>query len=94
MAPLIQHDYIIAVDASQVERLKLYGKIVIAWNKDEGLIVSRLQPFDGAELLMPDSRDYTPVSLSGHHSWPILGKVLWGSVWQLRQADAIRWWKP
>ena len=50
MAPLIQHDYIIAVDASQVERLKLYGKIVIAWNKDEGLIVSRLQRFDGTEL--------------------------------------------
>ena len=77
MAPSIQDDYIIAVDASQVERSKLYGKIVIAWNKDEGLIVSRLQRFDGTELLMPDSRDYTPVSLSGDHSWRILGKVLW-----------------
>lgn len=77
MAPSIQDDYIIAVDASQVERSKLYGKIVIAWNKDEGLIVSRLQGFDGTELLMPDSRDYTPVSLSGDRSWRISGKVLW-----------------
>ncbi len=77
MAPSIQDDYIIAVDASQVERSKLYGKIVIAWHKDEGLILSRLQRFDGTELLMPDSRDYTPVSLSADRGWRVLGKVLW-----------------
>jgi SOS-response transcriptional repressor LexA len=77
MAPAIQDGYIIAVDASQVERTKLYGKVVIAWHKDEGLIVSRLQRFDGTELLMPDSRDYEPVSLSGDRSWRTLCKVLW-----------------
>jgi SOS-response transcriptional repressor LexA len=77
MAPSIQNDYIIAVDAAQVERSKLYGKIVIAWHKDKGLIVSRLQRFDGTELLMPDSREYEPVSLSADRSWRILGKVLW-----------------
>ena len=65
MAPSIQDDYIIAVDAAQVELSKLYGKIVIAWHKDKGLIVSRLQRFDGTELLMPDSREHEPVSLSG-----------------------------
>ena len=37
MAPSIQDDYIIAVDASQVERSKLYGKIVIAWHKGRGV---------------------------------------------------------
>lgn len=77
MAPSIQDDNIIAVDASQGERTKLYGKIVIAWNKDEGLIVSRLQRFDGTELLMPDSREYERVSLRGDRGWRILGKVLW-----------------
>jgi SOS-response transcriptional repressor LexA len=77
MAPSIQDDYIIAVDAAQVERSKLCGKIVVAWHKDKGLIVSRLQRFDGTELLMPDSRDYTPVSLSGERGWRVLGKVLW-----------------
>jgi SOS-response transcriptional repressor LexA len=77
MAPAIQDGYIIAVDASQVERSKLYGKVVVAWHKDQGLIVSRLQSFDGTDLLMPDSRDYRPVSLSGEGNWRILGKVLW-----------------
>lgn len=47
MAPSIQDYYIIAMDVSQVGHSKLYGKIVIAWHKDEGLIVSRLQRFDG-----------------------------------------------
>jgi hypothetical protein len=77
MAPSIQHDYIIAADAPQVERSKLYGKIVIAWHKDNGVIVSRRQRFDGTELLSPDSREYEPVSLSADRSWRILGKLLW-----------------
>lgn len=77
MSPAIQDGYVIAVDASEVERSKLYGKIVVAWSKDKGLIVSRLQRFDGTELLMPDSRDYEPVSLSAEGNWRIMGKVLW-----------------
>jgi SOS-response transcriptional repressor LexA/DNA-binding XRE family transcriptional regulator len=77
MAPTIQNGYVVAVDASQVERTKLYGKVIIAWHKDEGLIVSRLRHIDGIELLMPDSRDFEPMSLSGDRSWRILGKVLW-----------------
>jgi SOS-response transcriptional repressor LexA len=77
MAPLIQDDYIVAVDAAQVERSKLYGTIVIAWHKDEGLIVSRLQRFDDTELLMPDSREHAPVSLTSDRGWRVLGKVLW-----------------
>jgi SOS-response transcriptional repressor LexA len=77
MAPSIQNDYIIAVDAAQVERSKLYGKIVIAWHKDKGLIVSRLQRFDGTELLTPDNREYESISLNADRSWRILGKVLW-----------------
>lgn len=86
MGPSIQDDYIIAVDSSQVERPKLYGKIVVAWHKDEGLIVSRLQRFDSTELLLPDSRGYPPVSLSG---WRILGKVLWwGRIGSLGRVKA------
>jgi len=77
ISPAIQDGYVIAMDASQVERSKSYRKIVVAWHKDKGLIVSRLQRFDGTELLMPDSRDYEPVSLSAEVNWRILGKVLW-----------------
>jgi len=36
-----------------------------------------LQRFDGTELLMSDSRDYTPASLSADRNWRVLGKVLW-----------------
>jgi Peptidase S24-like len=50
MSPAIQGGYIIAMDASQVEGSKLYGRIVVAWHKDKGLIVSRLQRFDGTEF--------------------------------------------
>jgi transcriptional regulator with XRE-family HTH domain len=77
MAPTIQNDYVIAVDAAQVERSELYGKVIVAWHKDQGLIVARLQRFDSSELLMPDNRDYEPISLNADRSWRILGKVLW-----------------
>jgi SOS-response transcriptional repressor LexA len=86
MAPAIQDGYVIAVDGSQVERSKLYGKIVVAWNRDQGLIVSRFQRFDATELLMPDNREYEPVSLRTEGHWRILGKVLW---WIGRQLSCV-----
>jgi len=46
MMPLIHDGYIIVIDTSQTNRLKLYGQIVMAAHKEQGLIVSRLQRFD------------------------------------------------
>lgn len=77
MAPTIRDGYIVAVDASQVEHSKLYGKVVVARHKNEGLIVSRLQCFDGMELLLPDSREFPPITLTAEHKWRVMGKVLW-----------------
>jgi SOS-response transcriptional repressor LexA len=77
MAPTLQDGYIVAVDASQIEHSKLYGKVVVAWHKNEGLIVSRLQRFDGMELLFPDSRQFPPITLTAEHKWRVMGKVLW-----------------
>ena len=77
MAPMIRDGYVVAVDASQVEHSKLYGKVVMAWHKNEGLIVSRLQNFDGMELLLPDSREFPPITLTAEHKWRVMGKVLW-----------------
>lgn len=77
MRPLIYDGYIVVVDSSQTDRSTLNGKIVIAWHPDKGLTVSRLQRFDRTEMLMPENRDYEPVSLSRENGWKIIARVLW-----------------
>src|ERR1700719_2770020 len=46
MKPLIHDGYVLVVDTSQTDHAKLDGKIVIAWHRDKGLSVSRLQACD------------------------------------------------
>jgi SOS-response transcriptional repressor LexA len=77
MAPLIYDGYILAVDSSQNDRVKLDGKIVIAWHKDMGLTVSRLKRFDHTEILQPENGGYESIVLDKKHSWKVLAKVLW-----------------
>ncbi|MBZ5661046.1 MAG: XRE family transcriptional regulator [Acidobacteriia bacterium] len=77
MAPLIHEGYILAVDSSQHDRSKLEGQIVIGWNKNKGLTVSRLKRYGQAELLQPENREYEPIVLNGKEKWLILAKVLW-----------------
>jgi SOS-response transcriptional repressor LexA len=77
MNPLIGDGYILAVDSSQTDHSKLDGKIVIAWNKDNGLTVSRLQRYDHVEVLHPENREYESIVLDNKHRWKILAKVLW-----------------
>jgi transcriptional regulator with XRE-family HTH domain len=76
MMPLIHDGYIIAVDTSQTDRLKLYGQIVVATHKEQGLVVSRLQRFHHTEVLVPENREYesTAISVQG---WRIVAKILW-----------------
>ncbi|HXN64282.1 MAG TPA: S24 family peptidase [Candidatus Acidoferrales bacterium] len=76
-APLILDGYIIAVDSEQTEHAALEGKIVIAWQKEMGLTVTRLQRFGQEEVLQPENRDYETVLLDGKQQWKILAKVLW-----------------
>ena len=77
MAPLIHDGYILAVDSSQRDRSDLEGHIVIAWNKNKGLTVSRLKRYGQEELLQSENRDYEPIMLDGKEKWLILAKVLW-----------------
>jgi SOS-response transcriptional repressor LexA len=77
MAPTIGDDYIVAVDSAQIDRSKLDGKIVIAWNKDRGLTVSRFKRFDHVELLQPDNPMYETITLNKQNSWKVVAKVLW-----------------
>jgi len=76
MMPVLHDGYIIVVDTSQTNRLKLYGHIIVVSQKEQGLIVSRLQRFDGTEVLVPENREYDslPLSASG---FQIVGKILW-----------------
>jgi len=77
MAPLIHDGYIVAVDTSENDRTKLRGKLVIAWHHDKGLIVSRLQAFDGTEVLVPENREYESITISADRGWRIIAKILW-----------------
>jgi SOS-response transcriptional repressor LexA len=77
MSPLILDGYIVAVDSSQTQIDDLGGKIVIAWHRDKGLTVSRLNRFDHTVVLQSENANYESVTLSGKHKWKIVAKVLW-----------------
>jgi DNA-binding transcriptional regulator YiaG len=77
MAPVICDGYILVVDSSQRDASELNGKVVVAWNRNLGLTVSRLQRYGNAEVLQPENRAYEPIVLNGKHEWKILAKVLW-----------------
>jgi SOS-response transcriptional repressor LexA len=77
MKPLIYNGYILAVDSSQTSPVELTGKIVIAWNKDMGLTVSRLPHFERTNVLQPENREYESVVINSKNKWKIVGRVLW-----------------
>lgn len=77
MSPLILDGYIISVDISQVTHNDVLGQIVVAWNTDKGLLVSRLMRFDHTDALVPDQRGHESISLAAETKWRIVGTVLW-----------------
>jgi SOS-response transcriptional repressor LexA len=76
MMPLLHDAYVIVVDTSQTNPRKLYGHIVVAGHKENGLVVSRLQRFDHTEVLVPENREYQSIAISTP-DWRIVAKVLW-----------------
>jgi SOS-response transcriptional repressor LexA len=78
MAPTICDGYIVAVDSSQTDRSKLDGKIVIAWNKDKGLAVSRFKRYDHTETLQAENPHFESITLGKKHDkWKVVAKALW-----------------
>jgi phage repressor protein C with HTH and peptisase S24 domain len=77
MMPLIHDGYILAVDSSRTDLSELNGKVVIAWHKDLGLMVSRLLRYDHTEVLQPENKDFRSIVLNNKNKWKILAKVLW-----------------
>jgi SOS-response transcriptional repressor LexA len=76
MMPLVHDGYIIVVDTSQTDRHKLYGELIVVAHKERGLILSRLQRFDGIEVLVPENREYDSIPIS-NPGWRVVAKVLW-----------------
>ncbi len=77
MMPLIYDGYILAVDSAQRGLSELRNKVVIAWHKDMGLMVSRLQQYEHTEVLQPENKEYESIVISNKNKWRILAKVLW-----------------
>ncbi len=84
MMPVLHDGYIVAVDKSQTDRRQLYGEMVMASHPEQGLIVSRLQRFDGTEVLVPENREHDSIAISSRE-WRIVAKILW---WIGRAAQA------
>jgi SOS-response transcriptional repressor LexA len=78
MEPTMCDGDIIAVDSSQTDISKLNGKIVIAWNRDKGLTVSRLKSYDHTDVLQPENPAYESITLAKRDKkWKLVAKALW-----------------
>jgi DNA-binding XRE family transcriptional regulator len=77
MGPLIRDGYILVVDSSQNDPAKLDGECVIAWQRNKGMVVSRLKRYGPTEVLQPENEDYKSIVLNSAERWKIMAKVLW-----------------
>jgi SOS-response transcriptional repressor LexA len=77
MSPLISDGDIVAVDCSQTDPKELTGKIVVSWQQEHGLVLSRFLFVNGTQLLESENREYAPVALGRNRNWRIIGRVLW-----------------
>lgn len=78
MEPTMCDSDIVAVDSSQTDISKLNGKIVIAWNKDKGLTVSRFKSYDHTDVLQPENPAYESITIAKRDKkWKVVAKALW-----------------
>jgi len=77
MSPLINDGDIVAVDCAQTDPKQLTGKIIVTWQEEHGLVLSRFLLVNGTQLLESENREYEPVPLGKNRNWRIIGRVLW-----------------
>jgi len=77
MQPTIRDHDVLAIDAYQTERARLYGQIVLVTSEAHGLSVSRLSHYDRTDVLEAEDRQFEPVILKKSGGWRIVGRVLW-----------------
>ena len=75
MQPLLHDGYVIVVDRKQRDRAELKDKVIVVFNREYGLVVSRLRRLGKMDMLVPENSQHQPVPLT--HDWKIIGKVLW-----------------
>lgn len=51
--------------------------MALAWHRDKGLTVSRLQHYDHTDVLQPENREYESIVFDQKNKWKILAKVPW-----------------
>jgi SOS-response transcriptional repressor LexA len=77
MSPVINEDDIVAVDCEETDPKQLSGKLVVTWQRDNGLTLSRFLLVNGVQLLESANQKYEPIRLGKNRSWRIIGRVLW-----------------
>jgi transcriptional regulator with XRE-family HTH domain len=77
MSPLILDGSVVAIDLSHFDHSELYNHVVLAWQKDFGLIVRRMKKFGAAEVLVADSDRSGSTTITLDRNWRILGRVVW-----------------
>jgi len=77
MSPLINDDDIVVVDCVETDPALLSGKIVVTWQRDNGLTLSRFLLVNGVQLLESEDRKFGAIKLGKNRNWRIIGKVLW-----------------
>lgn len=77
MSPMINEDDIVAVDCGQTDPKQLSGKIIVSWQQEQGLVLSRFLLVNGTQLLESENRAYEPIALGKNRNWRIIGRVLW-----------------
>lgn len=76
MAPIIRTGHIVAIDQKERDTARLDGKIVLASHAQKGIVLHTLQRVNGAEVLVPENRDFAPIYLA-EGGWTIVGRVVW-----------------
>lgn len=77
MQPVVRNRDILAVDAYQTERSRLYGQIVVVTSETNGLSVARLRHYDSIDVLEAEDRQSEPLILKRSGHLRIIGRVLW-----------------
>src|SRR4051812_16682361 len=80
MSPILEEDYIAAMDTAVNERSQLYNKMVAARDPEGGVTIKWFRKMaNGKEALIAQhtSEDYDPIIISDEPGWKLIGEVRW-----------------
>jgi transcriptional regulator with XRE-family HTH domain len=80
MSPILEEDYVVAIDTSVNTNAELYNRMVAARDPEGGVTIKWLRKLkNGKEALVAQhtSQDYDPVIISDERGWKLIGPVTW-----------------